>query len=120
MSYKLGKENLSISAVLKIKNDLYIESNESDYGPPESLDCWGETKKSFYLPFYYSRSRWGSINDREFPRVDYKMTVGYKDKTQEECVTECLEILKKQKSVLLSLYTGGRQDCWGINDCTKN
>jgi superfamily II DNA or RNA helicase len=115
MSYKLSKLDLTNADILKIKNDLYVEGVESEYGPRETLDCWGETKKSFYLPFYYSKKRWGvQVNDREYPRVDYKMTVGYKDQNQEECVKECIDILKKQKTVLLSLHTGGGKTVGGL------
>ncbi len=107
MSCKVEKSELNRKQILEIKNDLFVEGVESEYGPAETLEVWGETGNSLYLPHSYYRTYFGhSPNKRDFPRIDFVFTGEYKDEEQRKIAEEALVYLKKQRSILISIFTG--------------
>jgi hypothetical protein len=112
MTLKLDKNVLSIKELNEIKNDCFIEGEENNYGPGQKLKAYAETSTSIYIPFSYGKKRYNKSPNKEinFPKTDY---IFYKEKypfrtdggrDQEIVFNETIQLLKKHKSALLSLY----------------
>jgi superfamily II DNA or RNA helicase len=113
MSIKLNKSLLKPSEILDIKNDLFVEGIENEYGPAETLDCWGETKTDLYIPLSYSISK-NLKADISYPKRNYKLKIDFKNDYQKEFYTEGFNILKKTRSVLMALPTNSGKTYSGI------
>jgi len=106
MSFKLDKTVLTRQQILKIKNDLFVEGIESDYGPAETIEVYSETANSLYIPLNYSvklkptlvNTSWVNMNQFEF-------NTDFKNDDQKHVYNEALEQLKTGNS-FLSLPTG--------------
>ena len=117
MSYKLSKDHLSKSELLEIKNDLFIEGVESEYGPAETLDCWGETNSHIYIPYaYYKKYKQNySIPQKiDYPKISYSLKIDFKNDYQRDFYNEGLTILKRNKTVLMALPTNSGKTYSGI------
>lgn len=120
MSCKLLKENLSDKDILKLKDDLFIEGVEDEYGPAKTLDCWGESKSSFYIPLYYYTQNYDVVK-KTYPKTDFMMKIStFKTEKQKEVYYEALELLKKNKVALLSLHTNFGKSFLGIKLAHKS
>lgn len=114
MTRRFEKNTLSLQEIASIRNDCFVQGVETKYGPPETLCAYGETGNALYIPFAYAKSRWGESpnKDYSFPPTKYEFfadkfpfrTDGGRD--QEAVFRESLDILKKHRTVLLSLFCG--------------
>jgi superfamily II DNA or RNA helicase len=113
MSYKIDKKTCTEKLDI-IKAQCHVVGRANKYGPTEFLDAYGETANSLYVPFAYAKNKFKvspnketqfpitkySFNDKKFPfRTD-----GRRD--QEVVFNDALKLLKKHRTVLLSLHCG--------------
>lgn len=115
MSQKFSRESLGSMQVV-CKDECFVTGNASEYGPADTVQCWIQTKENVYLPFHYSRSiKKENPNKRIMhDKVSYELKVDFKNEMQREIFEETTEILKRQKSAIVSLYCGGGK-CLGWN-----
>ena len=122
MSVKIDKQTLSNSDISEIKKDCTVAKAASDYGPANKIFAVGETQNSLYIPFAYAKKRFNESPNKaiEFPGSVFDFyqsefpfrTDGGRD--QKAVFEEALAILKKHRSVLLSLFCGYGKTYTGI------
>lgn len=122
MSLRVDKEFLNIRDINKIKNECFVEGAENDYGPSNILRAYGETQSSLYVPFAYAKSYFDQSPNKDtvFPKTNYKFhyeqfpfrSDGGRD--QEKVFAEAKEIIRKHRSVMLSLHCGFGKTMLGI------
>ena len=112
MSLRIDKTFLCDRDINQIKNDCFVEGNENDYGPADSLRAYGETSSALYLPFAYAKARFKQSpnKDIQFPTTQYNFnSEQFPFRTdcgrdQEIVFNEATELIRKHRSALLSLY----------------
>lgn len=114
MCQRIDKRFLDNRDICEIKNDCFVEGKVNDYGPPDTLRAYGETNTAMYVPFAYAKKRFKESpnKDTKFPQTNYKFhsdkfpfrTDGGRD--QEVVFKESIQLIKKYRSVLLSLFCG--------------
>ena len=114
MCQRIDKRFLDNRDICEIKNDCFVEGKDNDYGPPDTLRAYGETNTAMYVPFAYAKKRFKESpnKDTKFPQTNYKFhsdkfpfrTDGGRD--QEVVFKESIQLIKKYRSVLLSLFCG--------------
>jgi superfamily II DNA or RNA helicase len=108
MSGRVLKKELQLAVIDRIKEDCFVQGRESDYGPAETLQVYGETAAALYLPFAYCKTRWKQSNKDNYANTMYTFKTGeYPFRGDQEIVfKEALNLLKRESSVLLSLHCG--------------
>jgi len=122
MSQRINKNTLSEHEINEIKNDCFVQGAENVYGPAETLRAYGETTNAIYIPFAYAKKRFKTSpnKDIEYPKAEYKFnTKDYPFRTdggrdQEQVFNEASNLIKKYRSVLLSLYCSFGKTYTGI------
>jgi len=114
MSLKIIKKGLSHDDILKIKEDCTITGVKIEWGPSEVLRAYGETENSLYVPFAYSKTKFKASPNKDIQHD--KSVYNFKSdkypfrfdggRDQEVVFNEAVKILKKNRSVLLSLFCG--------------
>lgn len=122
MCQRIDKRFLDNRDICEIKNDCFVEGKNNDYGPPDTLRAYGETNTAMYVPFAYAKKRFKESpnKDTKFPQTNYKFhsdkfpfrTDGGRD--QEVVFKESIQLIKKYRSVLLSLFCGYGKTFSGI------
>lgn len=122
MSTRIEKSFLSIKDIEEIKNDCFVEGCENTYGPASALRAYGETTNSLYIPFAYSKKRFGESpnKDIDYPQTTYSFyidrfpyrTDGGRD--QKQVFEEAIKMIRIYRSVLLSLFCAYGKTFLGI------
>ena len=109
MSQRVSKDTLTKKQLVEYKDKCVVTGNPTEYGPPESVMSWIETKQNIYVPFHFSKNITGVSPNKTIihHKSNYDMTTDFKNDMQKEVFNETCELLKKQKSAIVSLFCGG-------------
>lgn len=113
MCQRIEKTFLSTRDINEIKNDCFVEGKDNGYGPAETLRAYAETPSSIYVPFAYAKKRFKDSPNKstKFPQTSYSFSKDYPfridgGRDQEVVFKNAIQLIKKHKSVLLSLFCG--------------
>lgn len=107
MSCRLPRDQFTKKELLNLKDDLFLEGNESEYGEKMTIDAWGQNKENIYVPFNYHLLKYGKPNSEiKFEKTKFDFLGDFKNDDQKTVYNEAIQQLKTQKSTFLSLHTG--------------
>lgn len=118
MVTRILKTSLKELEYVELENECFIQGHKSAYGVAPTLFDIGQTENAVYVPFAYAKKRWKTSPNKHivYPSCKYQFhTATYAFRNDQESVfNDAVTILKKHRSLLLSLHCGYGKTMLGI------